>query len=177
MDFSMIGAATSAITASKELAKAAIGIRDFNEIAPKIAELNNQLLKAQDALFTHQAQLLTLQNEQFETAKELAKLKEALAQKGSYSLFELSAGVLVYRVNISPVEGHVSDPASTQPLHYVCQSCFDKGIKVVLKRVETWQAVGHYCSGCKENYLESKKPSAVRAPAARTPSTRWATDW
>lgn len=160
MDLTLITAAVNAINVSKDLAKAAIGVRDFNEMAPVVAGLNDQLLKAQQALFAHNAQLLALQHEQFETAKELAKAKEALAEKGRYSLVELSRGIFVYRVNVAPVGSHVGDPVRAEPLHYVCQPCFDKGIKVVLQRVESAGGVGHRCSGCKNVFTEIEIPYA-----------------
>src|SRR5471032_1850853 len=99
MDLSLIQAVATSLSLAKDLGKAALGIRDFNEIAPTISVLNDQLLKAQDALFKHNTQLLALQHEQFETTKELAKMKEALTEKGRYSLIALSLGVFVYRVN------------------------------------------------------------------------------
>lgn len=76
MDLSLIGAATAALSAARDIGKSAIGIRDFNQVAAAIAQVNEQLLKAQDSLFTHQSQLLTMQ-------QELFVLKEALRQKES----------------------------------------------------------------------------------------------
>lgn len=158
MDLSVITTAVGAISAAKELGKAAMGIRDFNEAAPVIAQLNDQLLKAQDALFRHNAELLALQQEQFETAKKLREMEEALAQRGRYSLFELSPGVFVYRVNVTPGGSDVQNPSGTEPMHYVCQPCFDKGVKAVLARNETHLRVIHLCPSCATAFLESKKP-------------------
>lgn len=177
MDISLLEGAFVSLNLAKEMGKAALGLRDFNEMAPALGRLNDQLLKAQDALFAHNAQLLALQNEKFETAKQLAELKEALAQKGRYSLVELSLGIFVYRANFTPVDGHVSDPVSAQPIHYLCCACFDKGVKVVLRRVEYAHAVTHCCSGCKEYFLETRKPR-LEAPQRQGPgSDEWKTRW
>lgn len=176
MDFSMISAAASSITVAKELVKVVIGVRDFNEIAPVVAQLNDQLLKAQDALFSHQAQLLTLQQQHFEATEKLAKAEKALAERGRYALFALSDGVFVYRVNVPPVDSHAGDPIATEPQHYICQPCFDKGIKVVLKRIDNYRSISHYCSDCKQTYLEEKKPSG-QAATNRTGPTRWITNY
>jgi hypothetical protein len=158
MDLSVITAAVGAISAAKELGKAALGVRDFNEVAPVIAQLNDQLLKAQDALFRHNAELLSLQQEQFETAKKLREMEEALAQRGRYSLVELSNGVFVYRVNVAPEAGALDKPSGAEPLHYVCQPCFDKGVKAVLIRRENDFTVFHNCPECNTNFVEQNKP-------------------
>jgi hypothetical protein len=152
MDYSLVSAAVTAMSVAKELGKAALGIRDFNEIATVMAQLNDHLLKAQEALFAHNAQLLALQQEQFETTKELREVKEALAQRGRYALVELSDRVFVYRVNVAPIGGDVSDPLATEPLHYVCQSCFDKGIKSVLQKHRFYGAVSLTCPVCKGDF-------------------------
>jgi hypothetical protein len=148
MDLSMISAAASAITVSKELAKAALGVRDFNEMAPVVAKLNEQLLKAQESLFGHQAQLLTLQQEHFETTEKLRKVEKALAERGRYTLIELSPGNLVYTANVTPVDGDAINPARAEPPHHVCQPCFDKGTKAVLRRSVFYGAEDWTCPVC-----------------------------
>lgn len=152
MDLSAVSAVVSAISASKELAKAAIGVRDFNEMAPVIAQLNDQLLKAQDAMFKHNAQLMALQQENFEATEELRKMKEALAERGRYSLVELSDRVFVYRVNVSPSSGDMGNPVSTQPIHHLCQPCFDKGVKSVLQKSSFYGAISLECTICDKRY-------------------------
>lgn len=148
MDLAVISAAIGAISVAKELGKAALGVRDFNEMAPVIAQLNDQLLKAQDALFRHNAELLALQQEQFETAKKLREMEETLAQRGRYSLVEVSRGQFAYRVNVAVETSEVGNPGRAEPLHYVCQPCFDKGIKAVLQRENFYGAIYLDCPIC-----------------------------
>lgn len=152
MDLSAVSAVVSAISASKDLAKAAIGVRDFNEMAPVIAQLNDQLLKAQDAMFKFNAQLMTLQQENFEATEELRKLKETLAERGRYSLIELSDRVFVYQVNVAPGAGEVGNPVGAQPLHHLCQPCFDKGVKSVLQKSSFYGSISLECSICEKKY-------------------------
>lgn len=134
MDYSLVGIAASSISMAKELAKTAIGLRDFNQVSAVVSQLNDQLLKAQDALFTHNAQMLTLQQQHFEATQKLREMEEAIAERGRYSLFELIPGFFVYRMNITPVAGHVSDPGTSEVLHYLCQICLDRdGFKSVLR--------------------------------------------
>lgn len=135
MDLSLIGAAASAIGIAKEVGRAAIGVRDANQLAETITRMNEQLLKAQDTLFAHNAQLLQLQQQYFEAAQELRVVKETMAERNRYTLFELTAGNHVYRADARPVLSESGDPIATEPEHYICQPCFDKPpkTKVVLR--------------------------------------------
>lgn len=152
MDLSLIGAMATAITSAKQLATSALAIRDFNEMAAVVSQLNEQLLKAQESLFSHNTELLGLQQKQFETAEELRKLKEALAERGRYTLFELSDRVFVYQMNVVPALGEASDPVGKEPLHYLCQPCFDKGIKSVLQKYDFYGSISLECKICKERF-------------------------
>lgn len=150
MDFGAITGAITAISAAKDLARAALTVRDANALAVAVSQMNDQLLKAQESLFTHNAALLQLQNQHFETSEELRKLKEAVRERGSYSLVEITHGSFAYRVNVTPEQGGASEPGSAQPPHYVCQPCFDSGVKAVLGRTEsdTW-GIREICPVCK----------------------------
>ena len=129
----MITGAISSINLAKDIGKTLLAIRGFNEVAPVVAKLNDELLKAQDALFRHNTELLALQQKQFEITEELRKAKESIAERGHYTLVEVSDRMFAYRVNIPPVSSDVSNPVPAQVLHHLCQPCFDKGIKAVLK--------------------------------------------
>ena len=170
MDLSLIGAANSAIVAAREIGKAAIGLRDFNQLSAVVAQLNDQILKAQDSLFAHNTQLMALQQEVIEAREKLRKMEETVAQRRRYTLFELSDGVFVYRVNISPEGGAASDPCSAEPIHYVCQPCLDtKDVRVVLVRSGTQLCITHICPQCKAEFLELQKPSNYSRSRSGTP--------
>lgn len=148
MDLASISTAVSALKAAKDIGQAAVAFRDFNQAAGAIAQINEQLLKAQDSLFTHNAQLMELQQQHFEAREELRKLKEALAEKARYTLFEISPGEFVYRSDVVPQQGGSGEPGAAQPLHYLCQTCFDKGSKSVLQK----PGDRLYCPLCKTAY-------------------------
>lgn len=155
MDISLFTAAVSSINAAREIGRAAIAVRDFNQFAAVVAQINDQLLKAQDSLFAHNAQLLALQNEVFESREQLRKMQETLAQRGKYALIELGKGQFVYRsrADAIPMTSGTGDPAFTEPEHHICQICFDKhGIKSVLQR-RVWMggAVSLDCTNCKDS--------------------------
>ena len=134
MDASQIGIVVTSLNAAKDIAKAMMGIRDFNLVAGELAALNEQLLKAQNALLAHSAAMFELQSKHFETCEELRKLKEAASERSRYALVRIgSSGHLAYRMDIAPQEGAAGEPSATQASHYICQACYDNGRKVVLQ--------------------------------------------
>lgn len=162
MDFSLIGAAATSLGIAKDLAKAAIGVRDFNAQAATIAQMNEQILKAQDALFIHSANMNELQQKHFETLEKLRAMEKLIAERGRYSLFEISKGVFVYRSVAGEYVGHDGNPIPAQPDHYVCQRCFDKGIKSVLSRSANSYLITHRCTECGTHYLEQERAMHLR---------------
>ena len=148
MDFSSFGAAASAITAARELGRAMVGVRDFNEFATTVSQLNDKLLKAQESLFTLNTLLLDLHSKYFEACEELRKAKEAIKQRNSYSLVELGTGTFVYQKNITVSLGEVGEQTPAEPMHYVCQRCFDSGFKSVLQRSVSGGIVHLRCLVC-----------------------------
>jgi hypothetical protein len=71
MDLSLIGAAATSPGLARDFGKAAMAVRDFNEMAAIVSKLNDQILKAQDSLFALQSELLREQQEHFETLKKV----------------------------------------------------------------------------------------------------------
>ncbi len=137
---------SASITTAKDIAKTALNVRDSIVLAETVTKMNDQILKAQDALLALNGDMFAMQQENFRLHEEMRKLKEASAERGRYSLFELSDRVFVYRSN----EG--SDAAGTEPGHYVCQPCFDKGVKSVLRKKNFWGAISLECPVCKEEF-------------------------
>lgn len=168
MDFSQISIAVGALKTAKDIGQAALAFRDFNQTAAALTQINEQLLKAQDGLFAHNAQLMELQQRYYDTVEELRKAKESLAERGRYRLFEISDRVFVYEANIGASNGDVGDPNSMEPLHYVCQPCFDKGVKSVLRKHVYWGEVSLECPICKEKFAtKDKEPVPDLNPSYR----------
>jgi len=125
--------AANSLKAAKDIGVALTGLRDWNLVAEKVTALNNELLNAQDALFSQRAALLQLQDEHFKCREELRKVREALDERKRYTLVDMGCGYFAYRMNLPPEESHAAQPAGAQAMHYVCQRCFDIGRKVVLQ--------------------------------------------
>lgn len=155
MDATQIGIVATSLSVAKDIGKALIGIRDFNLVAEKVAALNDQLLKAQEALLAHNTAMFQLQNEHFEAREELRKLKEAASERGRYTLVDLGKGHLAYRMNVAPQESGSTEPVSAEAPHYLCQPCYDNGRKVVLQRNYVMGISGGLdCPVCKFQVLD-----------------------
>lgn len=133
MDFSLISAAASSLRMATEIGAAALSLRDFNQLASEMAKMNGELLKAQQALFAHQTTLLDIQAKYAEATKELAQAHHTLQQRERYALFEIGAGKFVYRSQPAQGQENSGIAITGEPVHYLCQSCFDAGRKLVLQ--------------------------------------------
>lgn len=133
MDFSLISAAVNSLRLAKDIGSAAVELRDFNQMAGEFAKMNGELLKAQDALFAHNASLLELHGKYADACDELRKMKDALNERGRYALFEIGAGKFAYRLKVGGAGEAVAVPGADEPMHYLCQPCFDAGRKMVLR--------------------------------------------
>jgi hypothetical protein len=161
MDLALINTAFASLTHIRQLGEAMKDIRDFNLVAAQVAEINSQLLKAQESLFAHSAQMHDLQAKYHGVSEELRKANDALAERGKYQLHELSPGVLVYRC----VEGE-------QPAHHLCQPCFDKGTKAVLQRHVRWSAVSLDCPICDKQFHTGEHVATPDLSVSRSPFSR-----
>lgn len=156
MDYSLIATASSAIGAARDIAKAAIGIRDTALVAVKISEISDQLLKAQDSLFAHNAQLHALQQENFSLTNRLRELEGKKAQRSRYALIEISDGSFVLSTKGCeklPAENPADELILTEPDHYACQPCLDiRGHLVVLQKAVVFGAETFTCPACKTEF-------------------------
>ncbi|WP_398493365.1 hypothetical protein [Variovorax sp.] len=167
MDASHLGALSTSLGIARDLAKALVGLRDWNLVAEKVTTLHDQILKAQDALLSHNASTFELQNKYFEACEELRKLKEAINEKGRYSLVELGFGFHAYRENVTPEQSGTGQPGPPQPERYFCQSCMDRGAKLVLQsRFEEGVCIGWRCTGCNTTLLNGQGVAMLAKPVA-----------
>ena len=159
IDMESITTAFSAVKAAKDLGTTLVELRDFNQVASTVTELNRKLLQAQESLFAHQAKMFELQAREVQVLKELGELKEAAKQRARYALVELSPGVFAYRLKLPQQgqDGAVMEAA--EPIHHVCQRCLDGGTKVVLQRHAHFGSIYLRCSGCASDYF-----TGVREP-------------
>lgn len=149
MDWTAIGGIATSLATARDITKGMSALRDSTLINERTAALMEQLLKAQEGLLAHNSALLQIQGEHFEACEKLRKLEEAARERGRYTPFEITPGNFAYRVNLPPEQSGANEPGAAEPLHYLCQPCFDSGRKVMLNfrklhlRGNTWS-----CSVC-----------------------------
>ena len=131
MDLSLIATAITAISAARDIGKAAVELRDFNQLAAATSQIREQVLKAQDSLFAHNGQLFAMQQEIFdlkdllrqkesalvEAQNEIAKIKQKKLELEQYERFRLTEGGWVYRRKEAATEDE-------KKMAY-CPNCFE----------------------------------------------------
>lgn len=139
MDLTLVTGAVAALRTALDIGKTAVEIRDANKLNEVVIRMNEQLLQAQQSLFTHNAELMTLQQDHFKATQELRELKEALSERRRYTLVELVPGKFAYRADAVPMASGAGNEVRPQPEHYICQPCFDgvSKVKSVLQRSDS----------------------------------------
>lgn len=169
MDFSSISTAIASLKTAQEIAVSALSVRDFNQSAAAIAQINEKLLAAQQGLLAHNTMLLQLQSEYFNATEELRKLKESIAKKDCYPIVDLGMGAFAYAMHVDA--GGQSDPEVAQSQHYICQICWERdGVRSVLQRPARFNSeFSRVCNNCgKELLIGTRNPSndATAQPGA-----------
>ena len=123
--YAEISAAIASAKTALDIAKAAHGLANFNELVAAVSEVNTKLIQAT-------AVALASQEKQSALADEIAQLKDKIrenenweTQMQRYMLFQFPTGSLVYAVKPGMEQG--------EPTHYLCASCVDKRQKSTLQ--------------------------------------------
>jgi len=121
---------TGALTAARalaELAKVAIDARDDAKAKGAIADLQSKLFDATSAALAMAEKASALQTALSEAQREKGEIEAKLSDRASYALHEIRPGAFVYAAKAG------GDGAADRPAHYLCQPCYDKGIKAILR--------------------------------------------
>ena len=125
MDMSAVSSGIAALQGLAAISRTILDVRDFNKLAGIQVEMNQRILDVQAAMLDLQAKLAT-QSEALDALKAHAtQLENAARERERYALHEIRPGAFVYRRR--------EDVQPPEPPHYLCQPCFDKGIKAVLE--------------------------------------------
>lgn len=120
---------TAALTAARsllQLASDALNARDDAKVRMALSELQSKLFDATSAALAMAEKASSLQSALSESEREKREVKATLEERGSYELHELEPGSFAYASKASAERPGV-------PQHYLCQPCYDKGIKAVLR--------------------------------------------
>jgi len=121
--------AMSALGSALGFAKSALEARDEAKINAALADINQKHLDLSMAALQLAEKLGSLQSTNAELQREIAELRSAKSERERYVLHEVTAGAFCYRAN--------PGKSGTEPEHYLCQPCYDQGIKSVMRFYET----------------------------------------
>jgi hypothetical protein len=139
----------AAFTAAKDLGLALVSERDRHKAAAIQIEFTEKIVQAQANLL----QVLGIATEQAEalrTARErVGELEAGQREAQRYQLVEVVAGRGIYAYRLRPASE--LDERRDEPVHFLCQPCFDRGIKSVLQRSLNGNSL--VCSGSEAHRL------------------------
>ncbi len=133
-----IGSAIASLSASLSLARAALETRDAIKINTAIADLNTKYTELSMAGLQLVEKLSALQTALGEAQHENAELKKQLNERSHYVLHELAPGRFVYR--------YIPNGEGSDPEHYLCQACYDQGVKSVLYLYQVEECISRHYS-------------------------------
>jgi hypothetical protein len=123
-----ITAALSSARALLDLVKGAVDMRDDAKAKAALAELQTKLFDATSAALAMAEKAAALQTALSEAQREKSEIEAQIKDRAAYALHELVPGAHVYASQ--PVAG-----GADGPVHYLCQPCYDKGVKAILRSV------------------------------------------
>ena len=123
MDFST---AISGALGMVQIADAALKARDNAKASQAIADIQLKLVELSMSALAVTEKNISLVNEVRSLQDELNELKIKASDRDDYILGEVCMGVQAYKPK-------KFETGRDNPFHYLCQPCFDKGIKSMLR--------------------------------------------
>ena len=137
-----IGLGIQALKTALNLAKEAKDLTDTTAIRGKIIEMQSLIMEAQvsaiDAREAHSAQVETIR----ELKETIRGFENWDAEKARYELKPIGSGSVAYMLK--------PEMRGSQPPHWLCANCYEKGQKAFLQRVPSSGAFGiiFECAAC-----------------------------
>jgi hypothetical protein len=130
----------SPLKAAGDVAKGLVDIRDTVKFGEAVIRLQGQILSAQQGALAAQSRESELGDEIRALKARVAEVEGWEAEKKRYALEQLPPGKFVY--SLKP------DMAHGEPLHKLCQTCFQRGKKSILHADDP--SSGQYTLTCYE---------------------------
>jgi hypothetical protein len=144
MDVGTISAAVTSLRVASDIAKGLISLHTMTEVQSKAIELNQAIIDAQHRIFEANASQTALIDRIRELEGQVARMKDWDAQKQRYKLKHPQNGGLVYALQKAM--------SNSEPPHYICTSCFERGERSILQEVlpkKDEYSAAWGCSRCK----------------------------
>jgi hypothetical protein len=136
-------AALSGLKSALDLARLAIDARDDAKIKTALAEVSELYIAALTAAADSAKRFHDLQTEHLLLKDEQRDLRHRIEERSKYRLEAIGPGVFCYRADL--------DEASGEPAHFLCQPCYDRGIKAILRLMPRYTPDDQAVWSCPEN--------------------------
>ena len=122
-----IATALASIQTTVDLIKAGIEARDQGKVRAAVADLSARYADLSMAALALSEKLRAVDASLAQLERENRELRKQLEERLAYKLYEVKPGLFCYRFEPSA--------DSEEPAHYLCQPCYDKGVKSVMRQV------------------------------------------
>jgi len=135
-----VAGAYSGIKAATDITQSMLTLKTDAAVTTKVVELNGVLLGLQSQLNAAHSEHSTLSSRIRDLEAEVAQFKRWEQEKERYQLHQFPAGTLAFRIK-PEVQG-------SEPLHEICATCYQKGIKSILQACEDGWYKALKCHPC-----------------------------
>jgi hypothetical protein len=133
------GAATAAVTLTKDILKTAVNEKIDSEAKIKVQEAREKLNEIQDVIYTLKDELFRLQD----VNRDLKLKLEESKSLQNYEITATDGGAVVYRFKNAPE-------------HFACPTCYSEGSIQILQDANS-MAKNHNCTKCKSSFYIKQK--------------------
>lgn len=121
-----IASAISGATAMLGIAKGAIAARDDFKAQQALGDVQTKLLEITTAALALSQTNIALTDEIRLLKDEAHNSQMKARERERYLITELGTGTYAYK-------SQPAEEGTSEPLHYLCQPCYDKGVKTILR--------------------------------------------
>jgi hypothetical protein len=154
--FAEISAAVASAKTALDIAKAAHGLTNYNELVAAVSEVNAKLVDATVVTLASLEKQSALNSEIADLKNKLRVVEDWEGQMKRYKLHEFPTGALAYALQPGMEQG--------EPLHYLCASCVDKKQKSTLQPVRDGHNLRCNPCGIEIKIIHSPTPQVHRSP-------------
>lgn len=144
--YAEISAAIASAKTALDIAKAANGLANYNELVSAVSEVNTKLIQATTVALASLEKQSALTSEIAELKEKLREVEDWEGQMKRYKLHAFPTGALAHALQPGMEQG--------QPIHYLCTACVDKKMKTTLQPSGRFL----YCPECKTKIATQSAP-------------------
>jgi hypothetical protein len=148
-----LSSALGSLQSASSIIKTLSGLRTDSESSAQLAELNRQIMAAQtSAIQANTAQFALIERVR-KLEADIVSFETWNTEKKRYELKEISRGSFAYILK--------EDARGSEPIHHICQICYEKGNKTILQlkhpgiASQFGKRYVYYCPSCKTEIAPS----------------------